>query len=84
MKTGKALLGVLAGFAAGAVIGVLFAPEKGARTRRSIVRKGEDLVDSLNDTIETRFDELMDTVSDGFRKNKTGTEKVKVKSAELV
>ena len=29
MNSGKALLGVMAGIATGAVIGVLFAPEKG-------------------------------------------------------
>ncbi|MCL4481924.1 MAG: YtxH domain-containing protein, partial [Bacteroidetes bacterium] len=41
MNTGKVLLGVLAGVAAGALIGILFAPAKGSRTRRRILKKGE-------------------------------------------
>ena len=36
MKSGKVLLGVLAGAAAGALLGILFAPEKGTKTRKMI------------------------------------------------
>ena len=62
MTKGKALLGVLAGIAAGAALGVLFAPDKGANTRKNIARKGEDLADAINDKIEEKFDELTDTI----------------------
>lgn len=62
MTKGKALLGVLAGIAAGAALGVLFAPDKGANTRKNISRKGEDLADAINDKIEEKFDELTDTI----------------------
>ena len=39
MKNGKVLLGVLAGIAAGALIGVLLAPEKGSDMRKNISKK---------------------------------------------
>ena len=59
MNTGKAFLGILAGLAAGVTIGVLFAPVKGSKTRKRIGRKGEDLVDAINDSIDEKFDELL-------------------------
>jgi gas vesicle protein len=55
MKTSRALLGVLAGMAAGAAIGILFAPAKGERTRRNLSRKGEELMDDLEDLVDDRF-----------------------------
>ncbi len=62
MKTGKVLLGVLAGVAAGAILGILFAPEKGSRTRRKILDKGEDYADGVKD----KMDNLYDTMTDKY------------------
>jgi gas vesicle protein len=77
MTTAKAVLGVLAGMAAGAALGVLFAPEKGTVTRRRISRKGEDLADSIEemteameDRIEQKFDELVDALNDRTTRQK--------------
>ncbi len=44
MSKGKVLLGILAGVATGALLGMLFAPEKGEKTRRKIAKKGMDVV----------------------------------------
>ena len=62
MSTEKVVLGVLAGAATGALLGVLFAPAKGAVTRRSIVRKGERQVDELKD----KFNEFIDSITEKF------------------
>jgi len=52
MATGKVLLSVLAGVAAGTALGVLFAPEKGSETRRRIMRKGGDLKNQVGEWSE--------------------------------
>lgn len=51
MSQGKIILGALAGIAAGALIGILFAPEKGKETRKKIVHKGEEYVDNLKEQV---------------------------------
>lgn len=58
------MLGVLAGVAAGALLGILFAPEKGCVTRQKILRKGEDYVDDIKE----KFNEFVDTVAEKFEK----------------
>jgi gas vesicle protein len=55
MKSGKVALGVLAGLAIGSILGILFAPDKGKRTRGKIMDSGEDLMDSMKD----KFDKLI-------------------------
>ena len=47
MKTSNVILGVLAGAAIGALIGVMYAPDKGTHTRKKLRRKGEDMVGDL-------------------------------------
>jgi len=59
MSSGKILLGVLAGVAAGALLGVLFAPDKGWNTRKRIAKKADDYMDGLRE----KFDEFLDTIS---------------------
>ncbi|MBX2962401.1 MAG: YtxH domain-containing protein [Cyclobacteriaceae bacterium] len=66
MKNVKLIVGVAAGIAAGALLGVLFAPEKGVDTRKKISKKGKDLADELNHTMEEKFNELMREVSTRF------------------
>ena len=62
MSSGKVFLGVLAGVAAGALLGVLFAPEKGSDTRKNISKKSRDYTDSLKE----KFSEFMENVSEKF------------------
>lgn len=53
MSTGKVVLGVLTGVAVGAILGILFAPDKGSETRKKIAGKGSDLADGLKDKLES-------------------------------
>ena len=49
-KTGKIVTAVAAGAAAGAILGVLFAPDKGSETRRKISDQGK-----ISDGVKDKF-----------------------------
>jgi gas vesicle protein len=59
MNTGKVALGVLAGLATGAILGILFAPDKGSETRKKIAEKGKDSLDGL----KTKYNSVIDQLS---------------------
>ena len=78
MSNGKFLAGILLGAAAGAVLGVLFAPDKGTDTRKKISKKtsklGDDLkskFDVLSDTIKEKFDSIREDANDMMDKSRT-------------
>lgn len=58
MSSGKVLLGLLAGVATGALLGVLFAPDKGSVIRKKISKKSDDYADALKE----KFNEFMDNI----------------------
>lgn len=62
MSTGKVIIGVLAGAAVGAALGILFAPDKGSETRQKISRKAQDYAGSVKD----KFGEWMDSITSQF------------------
>lgn len=70
MKSGNVLLGVLAGVAAGALMGILLAPDKGTKTRKQLLNKGEDFADELKE----KYDELVTTLSDKYKSTKSEAE----------
>jgi gas vesicle protein len=63
MSAGKILLGVLAGVAVGATVGVLFAPDKGSATRKKISKRGGDYAEEL----EQKFNEFVEGISKEFK-----------------
>lgn len=73
MRPQKIIIGALAGLAAGALIGILFAPEKGSVVRGKISKKGEDYLDSVKST----FNSFVDGVAGKF-------DKVKEETADII
>lgn len=60
--TSKVILGTLVGVAAGAALGLLFAPEKGSETRRKISERYTD----LSDAIRNKIQDLVETVKNEY------------------
>jgi gas vesicle protein len=83
MKTGKVFLGILAGIAAGATLGILLAPDKGSETRKKIYQKGDSYVGGLEDKW-SEFVEDMTKKFDKVRKEANGmVASVKTEAAEM-
>lgn len=51
-STGKTALALVTGIAAGAALGLLFAPRSGKETRAALRSRGEDLQEDLEERIE--------------------------------
>lgn len=80
MKKGKVFLGILTGVAVGALLGVLFAPKKGTKTRKQILKKGEEYADHLLETrnklvnegkkyaegLQEKYDETIKAINDKY------------------
>ena len=69
MNSGKLLLGVLAGIAIGATLGILFAPDKGSSTRKKISKKS----DAYADELEKKFNEFIDSITKKYETVKEET-----------
>jgi gas vesicle protein len=57
-SNGKVLLAILSGMAAGLLVGVLLAPEKGSETRRKLIDTASDLADRVKSAATDAIDKL--------------------------
>jgi gas vesicle protein len=88
MNAGKVFLGVLVGVAVGATLGILFAPDKGVKTRKKISQKKDEYVDEL----EEKFNEFIGSITEKFdsmrgetaRLVKNGKQQAEETEAEVV
>lgn len=58
---------LMIGVAAGAILGILYAPDKGSATRRKLARTGDSLRDKINglkSKVTDQYDNLTDDVND--------------------
>ncbi|MDQ3193294.1 MAG: YtxH domain-containing protein [Bacteroidota bacterium] len=52
MNIGKTLIALIAGMAAGAIYGILYAPDKGSETRKKISDSSKQLADDGMDAVK--------------------------------
>ncbi len=74
-NTSNVLIGLLAGLAAGAALGILLAPDKGSETRDKLSQSLKDLGDSIKDTAADQIQKLTDAKDQIISKVKGDAEK---------
>lgn len=70
MNTGKVVLGTLAGFAIGAITGILFAPEKGSSIRKRLMDKSSESLDGL----KSKFSRFRNSITEKLKSTEKDAE----------
>lgn len=63
-STTNAIVAFLAGASAGAITGILFAPDKGTKTRKKVNKKAKKVSAEMKDNVGSKMDDLKSYVSD--------------------
>ena len=61
---GKILTAIVAGAAIGAIVGILFAPDKGSETRKKISEEGKKLAEDVKDKFRKGKEKLNELKKD--------------------
>ncbi len=90
MNSGKILVIVVGGIAAGALAGILFAPAKGKKTRKRLLTKGKDYKKGLKknstkmlESVAVKFEKVMDEVFFDV-KNNAQSEREVLQDAQII
>jgi gas vesicle protein len=79
MKSGNVLLGIIAGVASGALLGILFAPDKGSETRKKIAKKSKQYGEDLKE----KYNEIVDDISGKFKDLENGADELLQRSKDF-
>ena len=74
----KVIVALLVGLAAGAALGVLFAPDKGVETRDKLAESLKNLGESIKETAASEIDNLIN-----LKDKVVGNIKTKINGAEM-
>lgn len=83
MSSGKVLLGILAGISAGALIGIMFAPDKGSVTRKKISEKGDEYAEELKDKFNDFVENISQKCEEAMRIHKNEANKAESEAHEV-
>jgi gas vesicle protein len=79
MSKGNIVIGALAGVAAGAILGLILAPEKGSKTRKKIAR----LKSQSADDVKHKVDDIIHSATERFESLKKEAFKMRDKISTI-